>query len=73
MNLNLGEFSWSARSSVIDGVLYHNNPVDHSLWCMVVPSDLHQTLLKEAYSSVFSGHFSERFKSDFIDSTGGTE
>ena len=48
------------KLEVIDGVLYHDNPVDHSLWCMVVPSDLRQTLLKEAHSSVFSGHFSER-------------
>ena len=78
MNLNLGEFSWSVRSSkllmeccitIIPLIIV----CDHSLWCMMVPSDLRQTLLKEAHSSVFSGHFSERFTSDFVDSTGDAE
>ena len=48
------------KLEVIDGVLYHDNPVDSTQWCVVVPSDLRQTLLTEAHSSVFSGHFSER-------------
>ena len=48
------------KLEVIDGVLHHHNPVDSSQWCVVVPSDLRQTLLAEAHSSVFSGHFSER-------------
>ena len=44
---------------VIDGVLYHDNPVDASQWCVVVPGDMRQSLT-ESHSSVFSGHFSER-------------
>ena len=44
---------------MIDGVLYHDKPVNPSQWCVVVPSDLRQTLLTEAHASVFSGHFSE--------------
>ena len=48
------------KFEVIDGVLYHDNPVDSSQWCVVVPSDIRQTLLAESHSSVFSGHFSER-------------
>ena len=48
------------KLEVIDGVLHHDNPVDFSQWCIVVPGDLRQTLLAEFHSSVFSGHFSER-------------
>ena len=61
------------KLEVIDGVLYHDNPVDSTQWCVVVPSDLRQTLLTEARSSVFSGHFSERSTSGFVNSTGGVE
>ena len=48
------------KLEIIDGVLHHDNPVDSSQWCVVVPSHLRQTLLAEAHSSVFSGHFLER-------------
>lgn len=48
------------KLEVIDGVLHHDNPVDPGQWCVVVPSNLRQTLLAESHSSVFSGHFSER-------------
>ena len=48
------------KLEVIDGILHHDNPVDSSQWCVVVPSDLRQLLLSEAHSSIFSGHFSER-------------
>ena len=48
------------KLEVIDGILHHDNPVDSSQWCVVVPSDLRPLLLSEAHSSIFSGHFSER-------------
>ena len=62
----------SEKLEVIDGVLHHDNPVDSSQWCVVVPSDLRQRLLAKSHSSIFSGHFSERkIMSDFVDSNGG--
>ena len=48
----------SSKYDIIDGVLYFENPVVPDKQCVVVPLSLQETLLNEAHSSCFGGHFS---------------
>ena len=49
-----------SRFDVIDGVLYYENPDTPGCWKIAVPQCLRLTLMKEAYSGRFAGHFAER-------------
>ena len=44
---------------LIDGVLHREDVSDSSRWCVVVPCELRNDLLKEDHSCVFAYHFSE--------------
>ena len=47
----------SRHFEVIQGVLYYEPPTISGRLCVVVPEGLSQTLLKEAHSGCFGGHF----------------
>ena len=46
--------------TVINGVLYHENPVRSDQWCVVVPVEYREPLLKEAHQGSFAGHLAEK-------------
>ena len=50
----------SPKFELIDGVLYFEYPSSPHHWCIVVPKHLRQTLLEEAHSGQFAGHFAEK-------------
>ena len=50
----------SSRFDIIDGVLYYENPDTPGSWRIAVPRQIRLTLLKEAHSGKFAGHFAER-------------
>ena len=45
---------------VVEGILHHEDTADPARWGVVVPQQLRWTVLTEAHSSIFGGHFSER-------------
>ena len=50
----------SSQYDMVDGVLHSENPVIPGSWRIVEPKELRQSLLEEAHSGRFAGHFSER-------------
>ena len=50
----------SSQYDMLDGVLHNENPVAPGSWRVVVPKNLRQSLLEEAHSGWFAGHFSEK-------------
>ena len=50
----------SPKFELIDGVLYFEYPSSPHHWCIIVPKHLRQTLLEEAHSGQFAGHFAEK-------------
>ena len=50
----------SKNFELIDGLLYHEDPVCPGRWCLVVPKKFRSQLLEEAHAGSFAGHFSER-------------
>ena len=47
------------RYAIVDGVLQYENPDLPGVW-IAVPRSMHETLLREAHSKKFAGHFAER-------------
>ena len=45
---------------IIDGVLCYHHPSAPDLMCIVVPSCLQPTLLRESHNGKFVGHFAEQ-------------
>ena len=45
---------------MIDGILHHENPANPGQWRIVVPKSLQLSVLEEAHSGRFAGHFAER-------------
>jgi hypothetical protein len=43
-----------------DGILCHENPPFPSRWCTAVPREMRESLMQEAHSGKFSGHFGEK-------------
>ncbi len=50
----------SKQFELVDGILYHENPVFPGRWCLVVPREFRTALLAEAHQGRFAGHLSER-------------
>ena len=48
------------RYAIVDGVLQYENPDLPGVWRIAVPQSMRETLLKEAHSKNFAGHFAER-------------
>ena len=48
------------RYSVVDRILYYENPDVPGVFRCAVPQCLRESVLKEAHSSKFAGHFAER-------------
>ena len=45
---------------LVDGVLHHENPHLPVRWCTAVPQGMRESLMREAHSGKFSGHFAEK-------------
>ena len=45
---------------LIDGILCHENPHFPGCWCTAVPKEMRESLVQEAHSGKFSGHFGEK-------------
>ena len=56
--LSVESLCWKAE--IIDGVLQFENPAFPGRYCFVMPESLHSSILAEAHSSCFGGHFIER-------------
>ena len=50
----------SKQYELIDGVLYFENPAYPERWCVVVPHELRDELIREAHGGCFAGHLSEK-------------
>ena len=50
----------SSKFEIVDDILHFENPVFPGRHCIAAPPSLRESLLNEAHSSCFGGHFSER-------------
>ena len=50
----------SEAFDLMDGVLYHESSTTPGKWCLVVPQDRREALIREAHDGRFSGHFAEK-------------
>jgi hypothetical protein len=46
--------------NVVGGILCHENPHLPGQWCTAVPRETRESLMQEAHSGKFSGHFGEK-------------
>ena len=50
----------SEAFDLTDGVVYHESSTTPGKWCLAVPQDRREVLIREAHDGRFSGHFAEK-------------